>query len=112
MQMLIDQIADGAREVIGRGKVADYIPALACIPADKFGMAICGVDGSEYVTGDADETFSIQSISKVFTLVLALRSIGSTALWKRVGREPSGNAFNSNSGAGIILESCPKTRPF
>lgn len=95
MQSLIDEIAERAREVIGRGKVADYIPALAQIPPGKFGMAICGVDGGEYVTGDADETFSIQSISKVFTLILALQTIGSTALWKRVGREPSGNAFNS-----------------
>jgi len=95
MQSLLDGIADGAREEIGRGKVADYIPALADISPDKFGMAICGVDGSEYVTGDADEVFSIQSLSKVFTLILALQTIGSNALWRRVGREPSGNSFNS-----------------
>ena len=94
-QALIESVAEGAREVIGRGKVADYIPALARISPDKFGMAICGVDGVEYVTGDADECFSIQSISKVFTLILALQTIGSDALWKRVGREPSGSAFNS-----------------
>ena len=92
---LLDDIAAEARKSIGRGKVADYIPALARISPDKFGMAICGVDGSEYVTGDADERFSIQSISKVFTLILALQTIGSSALWRRVGREPSGTAFNS-----------------
>jgi glutaminase len=92
---LLDDIAAEARKSIGRGKVADYIPALARISPDKFGMAICGVDGSEYVTGDADERFSIQSISKVFTLILALQTIGSNALWRRVGREPSGTAFNS-----------------
>ncbi|WP_394693249.1 glutaminase [Hyphobacterium sp.] len=95
LDTLLDDIASKARKSIGRGKVADYIPALACISPDKFGMAICGVDGSEYVTGDADERFSIQSISKVFTLILALQTIGSNALWRRVGREPSGTAFNS-----------------
>lgn len=95
LDTLLDDIAVEARKSIGRGKVADYIPALACISPDKFGMAICGVDGSEHVTGDADEVFSIQSISKVFTLILAMQTIGSNALWRRVGREPSGNAFNS-----------------
>ncbi len=92
---LLDEIAVEARKSIGRGKVAGYIPALARIAPGKFGMAICGVDGTEFVTGDADESFSIQSLSKVFTLVLALQTIGSAPLWKRVGREPSGTAFNS-----------------
>jgi glutaminase len=92
---LLDEIAVEARKSIGRGKVADYIPALARISPGKFGMAICGVDGTEFVTGDADEAFSIQSLSKVFTLILALQTIGSAPLWKRVGREPSGTAFNS-----------------
>lgn len=57
-------------------------------------MAICSVDGHEWVIGDADETFSIQSISKVFSLLLAL-NIQGASLWTRVGREPSGTAFNS-----------------
>ncbi|WP_420430143.1 glutaminase [Hyphobacterium sp.] len=92
---LLDEIEAEARKSIGRGKVADYIPALARISPERFGMAVCGVDGSEYVAGDADICFSIQSISKVFTLELALKIVGSNALWKRVGREPSGNAFNS-----------------
>lgn len=79
---------------IGEGKVADYIPALAKIDPKKFGMAIVTVDGDIHRIGDADEAFSIQSISKVFTLTLALGRIGE-GLWKRVGREPSGTAFNS-----------------
>ena len=57
-------------------------------------MAVCSIDGDEWVTGDADEPFSIQSISKVFSLLLALEIQGSK-LWDRVGREPSGTAFNS-----------------
>ncbi len=77
-----------------RGKVADYIPGLAKVQADQFGMAVVLADGRHFVGGDADTAFSIQSISKVFTLTMALRSHGD-ALWQRVGREPSGSAFNS-----------------
>jgi glutaminase len=82
----------GAREP--RGKVADYIPELATVDPRHFGMAIVTVDGSTYLAGDAELAFSIQSISKVFTLTLALGMIGDS-LWARVGREPSGTAFNS-----------------
>lgn len=92
---LLEEIETEARKSIGRGKVADYIPALARVSPERFGMAVCSVDGSEFVTGDADTCFSIQSISKVFTLELALKMVGSVELWKRVGREPSGSAFNS-----------------
>jgi glutaminase len=84
-----------ARKQIGQGRVANYIPALARINPNQFGMAVCGVDGREYVIGDSDAPFSIQSISKVFTLALALQSPGAPGVWQRVGREPSGNAFNS-----------------
>ncbi|MDB5525399.1 MAG: glsA [Rhizobium sp.] len=79
---------------IGEGKVANYIPALAKIDPKKFGMAVVTVDGDVHMIGDATEAFSIQSISKVFTLTLALGRIGE-GLWKRVGREPSGTPFNS-----------------
>lgn len=77
-----------------RGRVADYIPELAKQDDRKFGMAIATIDGQTFSTGDAHEAFSIQSISKVFTLSMALGKIGD-ALWTRVGREPSGTAFNS-----------------
>lgn len=90
-------VADIAGEMHGeehRGTVASYIPPLACVPADKFGLAVVMADGSVHTAGDADETFSIQSISKVFALTLALGAVGDQ-LWKRVGREPSGSAFNS-----------------
>ena len=99
---LLEEIQTAIRPCIGQGRVADYIPALARVPADKFGMAVArvgGGSGSEPATellgvGDFDEPFSIQSISKVFTLSLVLAREGD-ALWKRVGREPSGNPFNS-----------------
>jgi glutaminase len=76
------------------GRVADYIPELAEVRADHFGMAIVTVDGQVFRTGDADVRFSIQSISKLFACTLAFQLLGD-ALWERVGREPSGTAFNS-----------------
>jgi glutaminase len=76
------------------GRVADYIPELAEVRADQFGMAIVTVDGQVFRTGDADVRFSIQSISKLFACTLAFQLLGD-ALWERVGREPSGTAFNS-----------------
>ena len=77
-----------------QGHVATYIPALARVPARRFGIALHTVDGVEAGAGDCDEPFSIQSVSKVFSLTMGLQAIGD-ALWQRVGREPSGNPFNS-----------------
>src|ERR1700712_1004670 len=94
LQAMIDKVHDSLRSRTREGKVADYIPQLGKIDLDKFGLAVQMVDGQSYFAGDADETFSIQSVSKVFTLTLALGKIGDH-LWTRVGREPSGNAFNS-----------------
>lgn len=77
-----------------RGKVASYIPELAKIDPKKFGIVVVGNDGELAAAGDSEVPFSIQSISKVFTLTLALGKIGDK-LWQRVGREPSGSSFNS-----------------
>ena len=79
---------------LGRGKVADYIPALARVDPRHFGLAVATCEGQVACAGDAEAPFSIQSISKVFTLTLALEQWGA-ALWHRVGREPSGSRFNS-----------------
>lgn len=79
---------------LGEGQVADYIPELAKVPVARFGIAVATVDGEAFTAGDALEPFSIQSISKLFTLTLALGKVGD-GLWSRVGREPSGNRFNS-----------------
>ena len=77
-----------------RGIVANYIPSLGKVNPKHFGIAVVDKDGSVFVAGDADMSFSIQSVSKVFTLTMALQKHGDE-LWKRVGREPSGSAFNS-----------------
>jgi glutaminase len=94
LQRLIDGVRDELVPLSGQGKVADYIPELARIDPTKFAISVANLNGEVVSTGDADEPFSIQSISKVFTLALALGKVGD-ALWKRVGREPSGTAFNS-----------------
>jgi glutaminase len=91
---IVTEIAQEMRGADDRGTVASYIPPLACVPADKFGLAVVMADGKVHTAGDADEAFSIQSISKVFALTLALGAVGDQ-LWARVGREPSGSAFNS-----------------
>lgn len=93
-QELLEEIHDEVRPFIGKGKVADYIPGLASVPPNKFGMAVQTIDGGLFQLGDATEPFSIQSISKVYALTLALQAVGEN-LWRRVGREPSGNPFNS-----------------
>jgi glutaminase len=93
-QAILDEIRDEVRPLLSQGKVADYIPRLAHVPREKFGMAVVTLDGEVFQTGDAMDTFSIQSISKVYTLTLALQAIGDK-LWQRVGREPSGGPFNS-----------------
>ncbi|MDW9232645.1 glutaminase A [Burkholderia cepacia] len=93
-QTILERIHTELAPWIGQGRVADYIPELAKVPADKFGMAVVTLDGNVCTVGDARERFSIQSISKLFACTLAFQLLGDD-LWERVGREPSGNAFNS-----------------
>ena len=90
----INEAMTRAADHLRKGRVADYIPALAKGDPNKLGFALALPDGTVHSSGDADEPFSIQSVSKVFTLALALRRVGSS-LWDSVGREPSGSAFNS-----------------
>ena len=108
------------------GRVADYIPALAKVDPAKLGIAFADKEGRVWSAGDSEEPFSIQSISKVFTLALALDRVGAK-LWERVGREPSGSAFNSivqlesergkprnpliNPGAMVVTDQLIGTRP-
>lgn len=93
-QRILEDVAHEVAGSVGRGHVADYIPALAAVDPSSFGIALADVDGGVYGVGDWRQPFSVQSISKTFTLALALAR-GGESLWKRVGREPSGNPFNS-----------------
>lgn len=94
LQSILDEIDRHMAERPDRGRVADYIPELAKVDPKQFGIAVADAEGRVLVAGDAEMPFSIQSVSKVFGLTLALEKIGA-ALWKRVGREPSGDPFNS-----------------
>lgn len=91
---ILAQIHEQIAGSLGQGHVAGYIPQLAQVDPNQFGMAVVRLDGRVFEIGSARTPFSIQSISKLFALILALRSEGEQ-LWKRVGREPSGTAFNS-----------------
>lgn len=78
-----------------RGTVADYIPQLAGADPELFGIALCGLNGRVYESGDTGTEFTIQSVSKPFVYSLALDDQGIDAVHDRVGAEPSGEAFNS-----------------
>ena len=92
--VIVEEIFEDVKSDFSKGKVADYIPALANVDPKKLGMAVSTIDGKTFLSGDALEVFSIQSISKVFSLTLALEIKGE-ALWEKLNKEPSGNPFNS-----------------
>ncbi len=110
----------------GEGKVADYIPALARVDGKRFGLSVITCEGETAEFADGWMPFSIQSISKVFTLAMALDRQGDL-MWGRVGREPSGSRFNSivqleaekgiprnpfiNAGAIVVTDAVLAGRP-
>jgi glutaminase len=93
-QVLIEEIYNELRLEEPYGILADYIPELAKVKADSFGISVHDINGQDYFVGDSHQRFSIQSIAKVFSLSLVYNKLGE-ALWQRVGVEPSGNPFNS-----------------
>ncbi|MEE4424127.1 glutaminase [Streptomyces bugieae] len=116
-QAVLEEVAAHARPYVGQGQVADYIPALERVSADRFGIAVADIHGAVYGVGDWEVPFSVQSISKAFSLALVMAQShgsqggdgnhgapggnrapggpGADDIWKRVGREPSGTPFNS-----------------
>jgi glutaminase len=94
LKNILNEIAEIINESTDRGKVADYIPELAAINPNQFGISVALPNGEVFSAGCSQQLFSIQSISKVFSLTLALGKIGD-AVWTKVGREPSGDPFNS-----------------
>jgi glutaminase len=92
--VIVGNIYNEVKQTEHEGKVADYIPELAKIEPDRFGVCLIDISGKEYSAGDHSERFSIQSISKVFSLAVAFSILGEK-LWERVGVEPSGSSFNS-----------------
>lgn len=93
-QKILDTIYEEMSYRDVKGRVASYIPELAKVDRRKFGMHVYCGDQQNFSFGDSEEKFSIQSISKVFTLSMAMRLMGE-ALWDRLDVEPSGDPFNS-----------------
>jgi glutaminase len=79
------------------GKNADYIPYLAHVDSKLFGIAVVTTDNQVVTVGDVKYSFSIQSISKVFTLALAMEELGADTVFQKIGSEPTGRPFNSPS---------------
>jgi glutaminase len=94
LQTILNDVLYEINSLIGKGSVANYIPALAIADPTKFAMAIATVNGDILSIGDTRDTFSIQSIAKVFTLAQAF-GIMENDLWRRVGRENAGSELNS-----------------
>lgn len=93
-QEILHRIYHETKHFANHGKVASYIPALANVPPELYGISIACLDKKRFSVGDHAVPFSIQSISKVFTFTLAYSILGDK-IWERIDREPSGNAFNS-----------------
>lgn len=90
----VTNIYESLKQDTGKGRVAQYIPALSKMDPKQYSISVCDLEGAEFSIGDSDKRFTIQSISKVFTLAMASKHLGDS-LWDFVGREPSGTSFNS-----------------
>lgn len=91
---ILQEIYQEIQSYAQTGEPASYIPELQKVNPNRYGICLHTLNGKEYVMGDSDERFSIQSISKVFSLAMGFSRLGND-IWKRIGVEPSGNAFNS-----------------
>ncbi len=91
---ILKNIYTDVLQIKNLGEPASYIPELANVNPDKFGIHFCSLDGNHYGHGDNQEKFSCQSIIKVLSLCLAIKTDG-VKIWKHVGVEPSGTPFNS-----------------
>lgn len=104
---ILDKALDIGRSVIPNGNVATYIPELGKADKNKLGICLHTVNGEFYKAGDCEDRFTIQSISKLISLCLALEHFGPEKVFKKVGMEPSGEAFNS-----LIELDTKNNRPF
>ena len=92
IQNIIEEIFNKHKDNYNQGKVADYIPALGDVDPNHYAISVATVSGNTYNIGEYNRRFSIQSISKVFTLAMLANKMGED-IWKHVGKEPSGNSF-------------------
>lgn len=108
MKKLLDSLLDKNREAVKEGKVATYIPELAKADTNDLGICVVTLKGEVYKSGLADKKFTIQSISKVISLMLAILDNGKDNVFERVGVEPTGDSFNSI----VNLEIRHKDKPY
>ncbi|MBD8497157.1 glutaminase A [Paenibacillus arenosi] len=94
-QQRLDEWVEESRKEAYKGRVAEYIPGLAAAPQHALGISLWGTDGQFFQSGDTDLHFTMQSISKVFSLLLALMDSGEKEVFQKVGMEPTGDDFNS-----------------
>lgn len=95
MQEILEQALKEGRAQIEKGEVASYIPELAKADKNHLGICIFTKEGERFEAGDTQTRFSIQSISKVISLAMALEKCGFERVFEKIGMEPSGDAFNS-----------------
>lgn len=100
LQRLVDE-AHAKFKDDNSGKNADYIPYLASVPSELFGVAIATADGRVFVAGDVGYSFAIESCSKAFTLAQIIQESGEEEVLKKIGVEPTGMAFNSITAIGL-----------
>ncbi len=101
----LQRVADAAYakfKDVKEGKNADYIPILATVPSDLFGIVIATRDGTIFTAGDVDYRFSIQSVSKPFTAALVMQQRGPSAIAEKIGVEPTGLPFNSKIAIELL----------
>ena len=107
-EALLKQALEFGKPYTGKGEVASYIPELASKDPSKLGIAVCDMEGNVITAGDCKEKFSMQSISKVMALILALEQNGFDNVFSKVGMEPTGDAFNSM----VRLDHLINNKPF
>ncbi|MGF7056732.1 glutaminase A [Brassicibacter mesophilus] len=107
MNNLLDRIVEKNRAFTANGKVACYIPALARTNPNLLGICVADIDGNMYTAGDYNHKFTLQSISKTISLMLAIMDNGMDYVFNKVGMEPTGDAFNSI----IKLETISPSKP-
>lgn len=95
MQKLLNEVIERYKPLTGYGKVANYIPELSKTDSSLLGISVFDVNGNFYQAGDSEHLFTMQSISKPLVLLLALIDNGEDRVFEKVGKEPTGDPFNS-----------------
>lgn len=107
IRMQLPDWVKASKPYAASGKVASYIPELSKAPADVLGVTLLTKDGESATAGDCGMRFTLQSISKVFTLILALMDHGEDAVFSKVGMEPTGDNFNSMLKLELVRPGIP-----